>query len=93
VENLYVDDDRNLWFVDVVTSGVLGLRKKHHLVPAEAIAEESPGDITLRVNQETLEGAPPSSDAHAGPDDELQRAAREQAFSMSGGKLRRTPPH
>jgi hypothetical protein len=50
VENLYVDDDRNLQFFDVVTCGVLGLRKKHHLVPAEAIAEEFPGDITLRVN-------------------------------------------
>ena len=73
VENLYVDDDRNLQFFDVVTSGVLGLRKKHHLVPAEAIAEESPDDITLRVNQETLEDAPPPSDPHAGPDDELQR--------------------
>ena len=73
VENLYVGDDRNLQFFDVVTSGVLGLRKKHHLVPAEAIADESAGDITLRVNQETVEGAPPSSDPHAGPDDELQR--------------------
>jgi hypothetical protein len=77
VENLYVDDDRNLQFFDVVTCGVLGLRKKHHLVPAEAIAEEFPGDITLRVNQETAEDAPPPSDPHAGPDDELQRAARE----------------
>jgi hypothetical protein len=78
VENLYVNDDRNLQFFDVVvTSGVLGLRKKHHLVPAEAIAEESAGDITLRVNQETVEDAPPPSDPHGGPDDELQRAARE----------------
>jgi hypothetical protein len=73
VENLYVDDDRNLQFFDAVTSGVLRLRKKHHLVPADAIADESPGDITLRENQATVEGAPPPSDAHAGRDDELQR--------------------
>lgn len=77
VENLYVDDDRNLQFFDVTTSGVLGLRKKHHLVPAEAIAEEDPGDITLRVNQEAVDSAPPPSDPHTGPDDELQRATRE----------------
>ena len=77
VENLYVDDDRNLQFFDVVTSGVLGLRKKHHLVPAEAITEEDPGDITLGVDQGTVEDAPPLSDPHAGPDEELQRTARE----------------
>jgi hypothetical protein len=77
VENLYVDDDRNLQFFDVVTSGVLRLRKKHHLVPAEAITDEDPGDITLGVDQGTVEDAPPLSDPHAGPDEELQRAARE----------------
>jgi hypothetical protein len=76
VENLYVDDDRNLQFFDVVTSGLLGLGKKHHLVPAEAIADEDPGDITLGVDQGTVEGAPPLSDPKAGPDDELQRATR-----------------
>ena len=54
VENLYVDDDRNLHFVDVVTSGFLGLGKKHHLVPVEAIAEEAPGSITLTVDQQTV---------------------------------------
>ena len=77
VENLYVDDDRNLQFFDVVTSGVLGLRKKHHLVPAEAITDEDLGDITLGVDQGTVEGAPPLSDLQVGPDDELQRTTRE----------------
>lgn len=77
VENLYVDDDRNLQFVDVVTSGFLGLSKKHHLVPAEAISEEAPGSITLEVDQATVEGAPAFDDPHAGPDDELQRSIRE----------------
>src|SRR5215211_1885314 len=61
VENLYVDDDRNLQFFDVMTSGLLGLGKKHHLIPAEAIADESTGSITLGVDQGTVQGAPPLS--------------------------------
>jgi hypothetical protein len=77
VANLYVDVDRTLHFVDVVTSGFLGLGKKHHLVPVEAITDESPGAITLGVDQGTVESAPVFSNPVAGPDDELQRAVRE----------------
>jgi hypothetical protein len=77
VENLYVDDDRELRFVDVVTSGFLGLGKKHHLVPVEAITEESPGQITLGVDQQTVEGVPDLANPKAAPDDELQRSTRE----------------
>src|SRR5215204_5940700 len=41
VANLYVDDDMDLQFMDVVTGGgLLGLGKKHHLVPVEAISDE-----------------------------------------------------
>jgi sporulation protein YlmC with PRC-barrel domain len=78
VENLYVDDDdRTLHFVDVVTSGFMGLGKKHHLVPVEAITDESPGSITLGVDEATVERAPTLSNPKAGPDDQLQRAVRE----------------
>jgi hypothetical protein len=77
VDNLYVDDDMNLQFVDVATSGFLGLGKKHHLVPVEAIAEEGLGSITLTVDQQTVESAPTLSDPHAAPDEDIQRAARE----------------
>jgi PRC-barrel domain len=77
VENLYVDDDRNLHFVDVVMSGFSGLGKKHHLVPVEAIAEESPGAVTLTVDQQTVESAPTLGDPHSAPDEGLQRAVRE----------------
>jgi hypothetical protein len=77
VANLYVDGDRNLHFVDVVTGGFMGLGKKHHLVPVEAITEESPGSVTLGVDQGTVENAPTLSNPHVGPDDELQRATRE----------------
>lgn len=77
VGNLYVDDDKNLHFVDVVTSGFLGLGKKHHLVPVEAITDESPGAIALGVDEQTVEGAPTFSNPQAAPDDELQRAVRE----------------
>jgi hypothetical protein len=78
VANLYVDDDMDLQFMDVVTSGgLLGLGKKHHLVPAEAIAEEGAGSVMLKVDQQSVEGAPTLADPHAEPDEELQRAARE----------------
>jgi hypothetical protein len=79
VENLYVDDDMDLQFVDVVMSGFLGFGKKHHLVPVEAIAEEAPGSITLTVDQQTVESAPTLGDPHAPPDEDLQRAAREHS--------------
>ncbi len=77
VANLYVDDDRNLQFLDVCTSGFLGFGKKHHLVPAEAIGEESSGAVTLKVDEQTVASAPTLADPHAAPDEELQRAARE----------------
>jgi hypothetical protein len=77
VANLYVDDDRNLRFLDVCTSGFLGFGKKHHLVPAEAIAEEALGAVTLKVDQQAVEGAPTLADPHVAPDEERQRAAHE----------------
>ena len=77
VSNLYVDEDLELRFLDVCVSGFMGFGKKHHLVPAEAIAEESPGSVTLKVEQQAVESAPTLSIPRAGPDEELQRAARE----------------
>jgi hypothetical protein len=77
VVNIYVDDDENFRFVDVAVGGVLGFGKKHHLVPVEAIAEEEPGSITLRVDQQTVQSALALGDPHAAPDEGLQRAARE----------------
>jgi hypothetical protein len=64
VANLYVDEDsRQLRFVDVTTDDqhyiFLGLEKKHHLVPVEAVSEEDSGSITLRVDQEAVQSAPP----------------------------------
>ena len=77
VANLYVDEDRELQFVDVITSGFMGLRTKHHLVPVEAITEEGMGSINLAVDQQAVESAPTYADPHAGPDEELQRSTRE----------------
>jgi len=77
VANLYVGDDWDLQFLDVVTSGFLGFGKKHHLVPAEAIAGESADAVTLKVDQQSVESAPTLTNPHVGPDEELQRAARE----------------
>ena len=77
VVNIYVDDEENFRFVDVAMGGFMGFRKKHHLVPVEAIAEEEPGSITLRVDQQSVQSAPALGDPHAAPDEVLQRAARE----------------
>ena len=77
VGNLYVDEDRNLRFLDVCTSGLLGFGTKHYLVPAEAIAEESPGSVTLKVDQRSVEGAPTLAAPKGAPGEELQRAALE----------------
>src|SRR5918998_3058882 len=55
VANLYVEEEsRQLRFVDVLTSDFLGLERKHHLVPIEAVSEEDQGSITLGVDQETV---------------------------------------
>jgi hypothetical protein len=55
VASLYVDDNRELRFVDVLTRGFMGLGRKHYLVPIEAIADQGPGAITLGVDQGTVE--------------------------------------
>jgi hypothetical protein len=78
VVNIYVDEEENFRFVDVAMGGFIGLGKKHHLVPVEAMAEEEPGSITLRVDQQSVQSAPTLGDPHAAPDEGLQRAAREQ---------------
>jgi hypothetical protein len=77
VGNIYVDDDENFRFVDVAIGGFMGLGKKHHLVPVEAIAEEEPGSITLTVDRQTVQSAATLGDLHVAPDEGLQRAARE----------------
>ena len=77
VGNLYVDEDRNLQFLDVCASGFMGFGTKHYLVPAEAIAEESPGSVTLKVDQQSVESAPTLSNPKGAPGEELQRAALE----------------
>src|SRR5215216_5304958 len=40
VQNIYVDDERTFRFLDVAMGGFMGIGKKHHRVPVEAIAEE-----------------------------------------------------
>jgi PRC-barrel domain len=84
VVNIYVDDDRNFQFVDVAMGGFMGLGKKHHLVPVEAIAEGDPGFITLTVDQQTVQSAPTLGDPHDVPDEGLQRGAREHCGLAAG---------
>ena len=68
VENIYVDDEGTFRIVDVAMGGFMGIGKKHHLVPVEAIAEEEPGSITLRVDQQTVQSAPMLGDPHSAPE-------------------------
>jgi hypothetical protein len=84
VVNIYVDDEENFRFVDVAMGGVLGIGKKHHLVPVEAIAEEEPGSITLTVDRQTVHSAPTLGAPHTAPDEGLQRAARQSGAENSG---------
>jgi hypothetical protein len=84
VANVYVDEERTFRFVDIAMSGSIGLGKKHRLIPVEAIVEGEPGSITLRADRPTVESAPTLADPHEAPDEELQRAAREQ-FGLAAG--------
>jgi hypothetical protein len=77
VANIYVDVDGNFRFVGVAMSALMAFRKKHHLVPLEAIAEKEPGSITLMVDQQTVGSAPTLDAPHAAPDEGLRRAVRE----------------
>ena len=86
VQNIYVDDEGNFQFVDIAMGGFMGLAKKHHLVPVEAIAEEEPGSITLRVDRQTVQSAPTLGDPHTAPDESLQRAARQSLAKQSLAK-------
>src|SRR3712207_2316046 len=46
VTALYVDtDERKLRFIQVTSSGFLGLGRKHYLVPFEDVDEETPGSV------------------------------------------------
>ena len=83
VGNLYVDEDRYLRFLDVCTSGFMGFGTKHYLVPAEAIADEGPGAVTLKVDQQSVESAPTLSNPKGPPGEELQRAALEHYGSRA----------
>ena len=78
VANLFVDEgSRQLRFVDVLTSEFLGMERKHHLLPVEAVSKEDSGSITLGVDQETVERAPAFPNPHIGPDEAYQRTVRE----------------
>jgi hypothetical protein len=85
VENIYVDEEGTFRFLDLAMGGFMGIAKKHHLVPVEAIAEEEPGSITLTVDRQTiLQSAPTLGEPHTAPDEGLQRAARQSLAENSG---------
>ena len=85
VANLYVDEDeKQLRFLDVVTEGFLGLGRKHHLVPIEALIPAADaarrgfyGAIGLQVDREKVEGSPTFPNPLAGPDPDLQETIRQ----------------
>jgi hypothetical protein len=85
VENIYVDDEGTFGFLDIVMGEFMGIGKKHHLVPVEAITGEEPGSsITLTVDRQTVQSAPTVGDPHTAPEEGLQRAARHSLAKISG---------
>ena len=46
-------------------------------MPVEAIEEELPGTVTLKVDQRAVEGAPTMSNPRVVPNEGLQRDAHE----------------
>ena len=55
----------------------VGLERKHHLIPVEAVSDQDPGSITLGVDQETVQSAPDFPHPHVAPDEDYQRTVRE----------------
>ena len=78
VTDVYVDDDSTFRFIGVaMRKGVADFRKKHHLVPIEAVAVAELYSVTLKVDRQAVGSAPTLDDPDAAPDERLQRAARE----------------
>jgi hypothetical protein len=77
VAGLYVDrDERKLRFLHILTTGFLGLGRKHYLVPVEDIADETPGAVQLRHDQALIESSP-TFDPHTVPTDDYQADIRK----------------
>jgi hypothetical protein len=53
------------------------VERKHHLLPVEAVSEEGPGSITLGVEQELVQSAPPFPHPREVPDENYRRPIRE----------------
>ena len=86
IENVYVDEEGTFRFVDIVMGGLIGIGKKHRLVPVEAITEGDPGSsLSLTLDRQSIQSAPTLGDPHAAPEEALQRAARESADKNRGG--------
>jgi hypothetical protein len=78
VANLYVDEgSRKLRFMDVLTSYFLGLERKHHLLPVEAVSDQDPGSITVGVDRESMQSGPDFPNPQVAPDEDYQRTIRE----------------
>jgi hypothetical protein len=68
VAGVYADDDRTIRFMDVAMSGFMGLGKKHHPIPIEAVAEGEHDSVTLALDRRSVESVPPLGDPHAAPE-------------------------
>lgn len=76
VAGLYVDrDERKLRYLHILTTGFLGLGRKHYLIPFEEVDDEAPGMVKVRHDQETIESSP-TFDPHTLPNENYQRDIR-----------------
>lgn len=77
IEALYVDrEERKARLMEIASGGFMGIGKKHHLVPVEAIDDETPGAVHLSVSEEAIK-ASPEFDPHGEIGEELMRAVYE----------------
>jgi sporulation protein YlmC with PRC-barrel domain len=75
VEDLYVDrDQRQARLLDVSAGGVLGIGKKHFLVPVEDVKRDVDGDRPTVEHHKDKVMESPEFDPDDGPKSDLQRA-------------------
>lgn len=63
IDDLFVDPDSGeVRFLEVATGGILGMGKKHHLVPVDVVQSVQDGSVELGVPAEAVTQSPEYAD-------------------------------
>jgi sporulation protein YlmC with PRC-barrel domain len=84
VSDLLLDqDERRVRLVEITTGGgLLGIGKKHHLIPVEALAGGDPRTVYVDRSREEIEQTPEYTVAE-GDEEEAQYAAAYDAYGVT----------